>query len=733
MLQPGTRLKDTYLIIGQLGSGGGGIVYKAYHERLDIYVVVKQIKDRIKGVLDTKAEANILKSLKHPNLPRVYDFIETDGEIYTVMDYIPGDSMDKYLAGGAGYDAKQVYQWALQLSYALEYLHGQKPPIIHSDIKPGNIMLMPDGKVCLIDFNISLAFDKEQSTSIGISRGYSPPEQYHSQYFYLSQISPSVSSTVPESRPRPVPPANVNAAGSDRPQLPDTVLERVDPAIPEAALPGKLSDFIGLGVDARSDIYSLGATLYHLLTGVKPSENYAAIVPLHEYEITIGQGFRTIIEKMMELDPQKRYRDGAELRYALEHVYELDAEYIRFRKKNRRRKLMTAALFAAGVGLTAAGVLTVHKERIAAYNQYIQEAEILTEQGDYEQAESEIAKSLKIDSRSVDAYEKKVYLLYMRGDYDECTRYGREVLNDPLIRSDSEGAAQPTADIYYLMGNAYLEQQDYSNAIPCFETAIGKNQKNSLYFRDYAIALATVGYLDDAEQALDTAIELGLGEDSIYMVQGEIAVARGNSEQALEYLNRSIQTASTDNLWKKAVILCAQTYSKLGNQYLDDEIALLEQAESALPSDVSVLVSEQLADAYARKAASAEEFAASYYPKALQKFENLYEKGYETRQIMENIAVIYQQIGDLDETERMLTVMEERYPDDYRTYKRWAFLEADRQQQKPSDDRDYSAVKDYYQKAVERYDKTGTADGEMMLLESMMRELEDGGWFREGE
>ena len=162
----------------ELGSGGGGTVYKAYHERLQKYVVVKEIKERVKGILESRAEADILKELKHANLPQVYDFLEINGEIYTVMDFVPGESLDKALDHNGPFDSKTVYKWALQLADALKYLHSQNPPVIHSDIKPANVMLTPKGDICLIDFNISLAFDEGMLTSAVISGGYSPPEQH---------------------------------------------------------------------------------------------------------------------------------------------------------------------------------------------------------------------------------------------------------------------------------------------------------------------------------------------------------------------------------------------------------------------------------------------------------------------------------------------------------------------------------------------------------------------------
>ena len=115
----GTCLDNTYTILEEIGHGGGGIVYKAYHERLKTLVVVKKVRDKVKGILESRAEADILKDMKHTYLPRVYDFLEIDGEIYTVMDYIPGENLKALLDREHVLPQKQVLKWAIQLAEAL--------------------------------------------------------------------------------------------------------------------------------------------------------------------------------------------------------------------------------------------------------------------------------------------------------------------------------------------------------------------------------------------------------------------------------------------------------------------------------------------------------------------------------------------------------------------------------------------------------------------------------------
>ena len=284
MLNRGDILGSVYQIVEEIGAGGTGVVYKAYHLRLRRYVVVKRIKDEVAARINARAEADILKRLKHTYLPQVYDFLEVDGGIYTVIDFIEGQSLDYYIKKGYRLQQKQIVLWARQLCEALVYLHGLVPPIIHSDIKPQNIMITPQGNVCLIDFNISL--DGQGSSQIsGMSAGYAPPEQY-------LNASP--------------PPAGTAAGASYSFQM---------------AAP----------LDARSDIYSLGATLYHLLSGRKPEKSTGQVTPVTALGLPYSQALLEVVEKMMQPDPNRRYQTAAELLRVFCDLRKLDRRYTRHR------------------------------------------------------------------------------------------------------------------------------------------------------------------------------------------------------------------------------------------------------------------------------------------------------------------------------------------------------------------------------------------------------------------
>ncbi|MBC8074438.1 MAG: protein kinase, partial [Chloroflexales bacterium] len=211
MLPINTLLQARYEIIEQIGRGGMGAVYKATDTRLRSIVALKQTL--VEGEALRRAferEAQLLAGLRHPTLPRVSDhFIEGSGQ-FLVMEFIPGDDLGAMLAQRGTFATADVLRWADQLLDTLEYLHTRKPPIIHRDIKPQNLKLTERSEIILLDFGLAKgAAAQTRVTSMGSIFGYTP------HYAPLEQVQ-------------------------------------------------------GTGTDPRSDLYSLAATMYHLLTGKPP-------------------------------------------------------------------------------------------------------------------------------------------------------------------------------------------------------------------------------------------------------------------------------------------------------------------------------------------------------------------------------------------------------------------------------------------------------------------------------
>lgn len=311
-------IAGTYQIIKQIGSGGGGNVFLAYHIRLDKKVVLKADKRKLSTRPELlRVEVDVLKHLSHTYIPQVYDFFEENGTVYTAMDYIEGDSFDKLLKRGDRFTQAQVIRWGMQLLEALSYLHSPihgDPPhgFTHSDIKPANLMLTPLGDICLIDFNISLALGEE--TIIGRSEGYASPEHYGLDFSGEDENTPFVRTST----------ARTGSTGAYR----GTTSSKYRITTP----------------DVRSDIYSVGATLYHLLSGRRPAAHAKKVVPLSEKEYS-PQLVR-IIKKAMEPNPNRRYQTADEMLEAFRKIRENDSRVLKMRLE---RRIVCTVLVLSGI------------------------------------------------------------------------------------------------------------------------------------------------------------------------------------------------------------------------------------------------------------------------------------------------------------------------------------------------------------------------------------------------
>jgi serine/threonine-protein kinase len=450
-------------------------------------------------------------------------------------------------------------------------------------------------------------------------------------------------------------------------------------------------------------------------------------LPVSETGVYVSEGFAVILEKMMELSPQDRYQNGGEYLKAIRNCSKLDHRYILMHRK--QMGIQAAALACLGLGILTifGGVYKLRAEKNSAYYGLVAQAEEVMNLYDYSEAENLLAEAKAVSGTRVEAYEEEVYLLYLSESYEECIALGEQYINTTPFLLSTQEDKEEFGNIFYIVGNAYFETEDYANAGNLFEHALEYNESNGLYYRDYAIALAKLGQTEAAEEQLERGIDLGLAQDSIYMAQGEIAHVQGQYEQAADYLNQTISTTDDMQLKKRAVLLCADVYKTMGNDGIDQEIALLEQYGSQFEGNGSMVMTEYLADAYARKGDADEANAAEYYQKALTLFEEINNSGYVTFQNQQNMAILYEDMGDFDRAEAVLLEMADSYPKRYEVYKRLAFLEADRQQTKDNADRDYTQMQSYYEEAVSRYDSDGQ-DLEMDMLEQMMQELRDGGW-----
>ena len=683
----GKVLAKRYTIVEKLGHGGYGDVYRAFDANLQLDVVVKKLKDLTESENGGREEVDVLKQLHQENLPTVFDFFVEDGQAYTVMSLIPGQDLEEVREKYPRFNQKQVLYWAKQLARALAYLHTRKPSIIHSDIKPSNIMLKPDGDVCLIDFNISLAITGDNSYATGTSNGFSPPEQYPNFGFYLEETGAQL----------------YNNEYDDRTSQAVTIMRNT----------------IGNGIDERSDIYSLGATLYTLITGKKPSSHYWNNESILDKNVNISPGFAHIIDKMMQLDPDDRYQNGVELLDALDNIIELDDRFIELKRKRRGHRAITFLMFVTSACLMVSGYFIRKRELDIEYNSVINEIRDNISNGDYD-IDNLLDEAQSILPKRIDAYEAKIESLYKSGKYNECISYGTDAIDSPKYDVITKDDKDSLGNMLYIVGNAYYENEDYSSAIANFQKAIEYNATNPLFYRDISISEAKNGNTEDAITYLNYAVDHGLEEDSIQMAKGEIEFSKSNYDLAIESFERAFELSTDDSVKRRDMVLEINTYKKMGNESVDKAIEFMKNREGEF-GDSSPYLIESMADMYARKGDY--QNAATY----LSKLKNMGDISLRT---YSNIAIVYQNMGDMSNARTYLNEMFDTYPNEYESYMRYAMFEADEQSRLPNESRNYSDFAKYYNKAVELYQNAKADDVEMKKLSSMAEQLKSGGWFR---
>lgn len=509
MLEIGSILDGKYKVLNEIGRGGMSVVYLVINEKVNKTWAAKEI--RKDGKLDEQtvktglvAETEILTRLRHPNMPSIVDIIEMEDTFIFIMDYIEGNSLKKALKENGALPEENVIKWAKQLCDVLGYLHSQPKPIIYRDMKPGNIMLKPDGNVSLIDFGAAREYKEaklEDTTSLG-TLGYAAPEQI----------------------------------GQDRTQS-----------------------------DQRTDIYSLGVTLHHLVTGLAPNESCKVLFefpPIRQINPALSDGFEYIIMKCIKTDKDERYQSVAELLYDLEHYKEIGIPYRNSLKRKFAAFLTTSILTVVFAGVSIWGYISAENKK--------------TENFDYILANASDVQDY-YDAMLTDTSRKEAYL----------------------------GSADNQGLIQYLITDGELSSEEGAYLA---KLKVGLDEKDS---RGYITTVDVLKDLKDTNEADYQSICNEIGE--AYLFYYDVGVEKDKYAAAASWFQYAQETYPSAGIYCE-ISNClqniskyakAEQYAKLAEEYLTlwDEVVTLQSEASEYDDDLKLLVWNEIVNMIRNNAA----------------------------------------------------------------------------------------------------------------------------------
>ena len=525
----GEIIDGKYEVLREIGRGGMSVVYLAMDKRLNKQWAVKEFRkdkndESKKMALNALiAEANLMKKLDHPTHPRIVDIIENNQTVYVVMDYIEGESLNKVLDAYGAQPQEAVIEWAKQLSDVLDYLHTRTPPIIYRDMKPANIMLKPDGTVRLIDFGIAREYKegKTEDTTNIGTRGYAAPEQF-----------------------------------GDKGQT-----------------------------DARTDIYSLGVTLYHLVTGKNPAEPPYELYPIRHWNPSLSSGLEWLIQKCTQLNPKDRFQSCAEVTYVLENLDKFEGAY----KRSRQHKIQG---FFASVSLTVVFALLGGLSLLGMSSQAESKYSEAVANQDYAQA-------ISIDQKKSEAYLSLVDVY--KNEYENSGKTFSDLSEFTEAFSDDNLAALKQADIKsyirvtYNVGKIiYSSYRDDSNdgkfakdkAAKYFLMALSAN--NSLSEKELnsvdenrCKAFFMLSFLSKMRASIKNgeSFELSSGAVDIKYFYSDTNTVNDDYKSFSEYFGINVDSGSIKDPRKEAWNIIRAVIEEFSNDSTETSDAILQEVE----------------------------------------------------------------------------------------------------------------------------------------------------------
>lgn len=469
-LQIGTLIDNKYTIIDLIGQGGTSYVYLARDKRLNKQWAIKKIRfknEENKEVIKEGflKEANLLKNLNHPLLPRIVDIITEDEDtIYVVMDYIEGNTLKKVIKFYGIQSQETLVDWAIQICNVLTYLHSRKSPIIFRDLKPANIMLTPEGNIRLIDFGSARVYKNESDTDTQYlgTEGYAAPEQYE---------------------------------GSN------------------------------MQTDNRTDIYCFGMTLYYLFTNKSPKtidrNNIIQDRP------DMSEGIAKIILKCTEPRPENRYQSIEEVEYALQHYNEYEESYKKNQIKKLIKFGVAIAITVLFTIVSIIGMVGQKKLLNTNYNELINIAtnymanSIANDEFD-DTVVQKYQEAIEIAPEREEAYLKLLDYYIRMGQ----TQTGLDKIDTYIQRKNgiekNIDLIEAVAGIYFRGASSDKNfKVDYSKAAKYYSMISDKSSETK-YYKELSLTLSQFGNSIDWNDVSDTLEEFKEYNDNIMQSESQI-------------------------------------------------------------------------------------------------------------------------------------------------------------------------------------------------------------------
>jgi serine/threonine-protein kinase len=493
-------------------------------------------------------------------------------------------------------------------------------------------------------------------------------------------------------------------------------------AAPKGEVHGGTNDLAELPkipIDKRSDVYSIGATLFHLYTGTRLDKADKKVL-----KASTSEGYLYILNKALQENPRSRFASAGEMLKALNSIHQKEKAYRCMVLRQSIVRIVLLFGIVAGAGLISLGLQKKQEEKEALYASYIEQMAAYDPAGSEEGFEEIYQNAIGLKPDAIDAYEQKAFFLYKRRAYEDAVAYVDEALQNSSVYE-----TERVSGLYYVSGNAHYALEEYKEAADDFRNALKYDAKNPDINGDYAIALAKTGDLTGATDAAAKAEEYGIADAHLYLTRGEIEFAKGNNEEAEKYLRDCIKLTDDDYRKMCAYVTCGKAITAGGTQEdLDKGIEFLKSGLSDVGIEYKGYLMGLLAETYIQAYSQTEE--EKYSNGAIDSLAEMIESGWASYSTYNNIVILCTNTGRYDDASKYIGLMEERYQDNYNVYKRKAFLELEIQKAKDEKERDFSKFAEYYEEAERLFkEQSGDKqDPEMNLLRDDLQVLKDTHW-----